>query len=271
MTNCKSKLLATLLIAVLCFAPMAYGVLGVGDIVFDPAAFEEAVRQTLQMITTIEVLRQQYQHMIDMARGLPYALTERYAPIWTPWLPAWPSSDVFQLNHDWARAAHGDATFEQGYRKATEELDRYGPELDSMLGTVGSGRVKRRYAGLELQDAANIHSLHTIGKVRLHSSQTDDRITNLETDILASDSAVMTVMAQLQMNNASNVIALRAIEDTNKLAAASLEQQLIESRARREVEAQRMNRHIEHLRSSPELYQTLTGTVTNTLNSFRMP
>ena len=270
MTRLRTNVLSLLFVLFLLLAPQAYGVLGVGDIVFDPAALIEAVRQTAQMITTIEVLRQQYEHMIEMARGLPYALAERYGPIWTPWLPSWPLTDVYQLNHDWALAAHGSPEFEQGYRKATEELDHYGSELEK-LGPIESDRLKRRYTGLELQDGTNIHALHTIGKVRLHSSQTDEKVSNLEADVFSSDPTLLTEMAQLQLLNSSNVIAVRTISDTNKLLTALVEQQLVESRSRREIEAQEMNRHIDYLRRAPQIQHTLTGTITNTLNSFRMP
>src|SRR5688572_9388847 len=114
------------------------------DIVFDPTAFAEAIRQTAQMISTVEELRRQYEHMIEMARGLPNLVRERYAAIWTPWLSAWPLSDTYGLNGAWARAVHGSPEFEEGYRTATESLDVYGPELEA-LEPEDAERLKRRY------------------------------------------------------------------------------------------------------------------------------
>ena len=269
----KIKALALVLVILLCLSPNANAVLGVGDIVFDPAALAEALRQTIQMIDTVDMLRRQYQHMLEMARGLPlpFMFTDWYAPIWTPWLSAWPLSDVYQLNNTWARALHGSQEFEQGYRTATEALDIYGPELESILDDVGSSRLKRRYTGVELQDGSNVHALHLIGKVSLHSTMTERKVSNLEEVIFSADPELHTEMAELEKLNISNVITLRAISDTNKLLAASLEQDLVESRSRREAEAQEINRHIDYLRRAPEVHRTLSGSVTNTLNSFRMP
>ena len=184
----KIKALALVLVILPCLTPNANAVLGVGDIVFDPAALAEALRQTIQMIDTVDMLRRQYQHMLEMARGLPlpFMFTDWYAPIWTPWLSAWPLSDVYQLNNTWARALHGSQEFEEGYRTATEALDTYGPELESILDDVGSSRLKRRYTGVELQDGSNVHALHLIGKVSLHSKMTEPKVSNLEEVIFSS-------------------------------------------------------------------------------------
>src|SRR5713226_9487506 len=87
----KRKIIAVTFIAALCSAP-ALAIFGLGDIVFDPTNFEEAVRQLLQMeqqyvqlVQTYQMVTNQYQQMIWMAKQVPVNMASRYRALATPW------------------------------------------------------------------------------------------------------------------------------------------------------------------------------------------
>src|SRR5258708_19068057 len=87
----KKKFILAGFAALACVAP-ALAIFGLGDIVFDPSNFEEAVQQLLQMerqyaqlIQTYQMIRSQYDHMVRMAKQVPVNMAIRYRAIATPW------------------------------------------------------------------------------------------------------------------------------------------------------------------------------------------
>jgi len=267
--------LALLCVVALIVLPQAFAQSGKifgggGYIVFDPTNLAEAILQTAQLVLAVEQLQLQYEHMIEMARSLSFNMTRRYGAVWTPWLTAYPLSDRYGLNGAWGRAAHGSAEFEAGYQQTSETLLEYGAGLD-LLGADAAERMKRRVATVERQDGVNIHGLHLFGKTHLHSSELDKKITNLERDILSGSEEFQTVIAQLQLGNAARAQALRVGQDTNKLLASVVLQNLIDSQARRAGEAAAINRHIRSLERMQALDEELTRGTSESLRAFRLP
>ena len=77
MTHKSMKWVSAILIGA-CVAAPAFAILGLGDIVFDPSNFEEAVQQLLQMeqqyvqlVQTYQMVRNQYEHLRAMAQQVP--------------------------------------------------------------------------------------------------------------------------------------------------------------------------------------------------------
>src|ERR1700752_4146243 len=87
----KKEIAVFAVIAAALVAP-AFAIFGLGDIVFDPTNFEEAVQQLLQMqqqyaqlVQTYQVIRSQYEQMVYMAKRVPVNMATRYRAISTPW------------------------------------------------------------------------------------------------------------------------------------------------------------------------------------------
>src|SRR4051812_13815248 len=87
----RKKLAVLAVVGATCAAP-ALALFGLGDLVFDPTNFEEAVRQLLQMeqqyaqlVQTYQMVRSQYEQMIWMAQRVPVSMAVRYRALATPW------------------------------------------------------------------------------------------------------------------------------------------------------------------------------------------
>src|ERR1700733_12020296 len=85
------KILACLMIAVLCVAP-ALAILGVGDVVFDPTNYHEAIQQFIQLerqysqlVQTYQMVQNQYNQMLRMAQQVPVDMEQRSRARATPW------------------------------------------------------------------------------------------------------------------------------------------------------------------------------------------
>src|SRR5262252_6765814 len=69
-----------------------FGILGIGDIVFDPSNYAQAVQQLLQLeqqyaqlVQTYQMIRSQYEQMVWMAKRVPVEMASRYRAIASPW------------------------------------------------------------------------------------------------------------------------------------------------------------------------------------------
>jgi hypothetical protein len=87
--------------------------------------------------------------------------------------------------------------------------------------------LKRSYGLEELSDGSTINSMATIGEMRNHAQQLETHIKQLEDDSLSSDSDLNTQVAVLNKINAASMLLVRTMQDTNKLLASLLEQQLV--------------------------------------------
>src|SRR3989442_1321323 len=70
----------------------AFAILGIGDIVFDPSNYAQAVQQLLQLeqqyaqlVQTYQVIRSQYEQLVWMAKRVPVNMAARYRALATPW------------------------------------------------------------------------------------------------------------------------------------------------------------------------------------------
>src|SRR2546427_6209197 len=86
-----SKLVAIILVLIN-LTPPAFAIFGLGDIVFDPSNYAEAIQQLLQMeqqyaqlVQTYQMVRSQYDHLVWMAKRVPVDMAGRYKAAATPW------------------------------------------------------------------------------------------------------------------------------------------------------------------------------------------
>src|ERR1051326_8916025 len=83
--------IATVILSLTMVHPV-FAILGIGDIVFDPSVFGQTVeqvlqlkQQTMQLVQSYQMLRNQYDHCIRMAKQVPMDMTARYHAAMTPW------------------------------------------------------------------------------------------------------------------------------------------------------------------------------------------
>ena len=132
-------------------------------------------------------------------------------------------------------------------------------------------RVKAQYASVELADGAGTTALSTIGSIRGNAPMIESRISNLEQDSLSDDPRLNTEVSVLNKINAASVLTLRTVQDSNKLLASLVEQQTILSKQQREAIANAINAEIARRRNLAGNMAQLTGTLTDSLENFRMP
>jgi len=66
-------------------------------------------------------------------------------------------------------------------------------------------------------------------------------------------------------------LTLRSVQDSNKLLASLLEQQLVASKQQREMTTNAIDTDITRQATQAGNLKQLTGTLTNSLQNFRMP
>src|SRR5207245_2358879 len=100
----------TLVVCALLGASLAapvFAIFGVGDIVFDPSNFEEAIQQLLELqqqyaelVQSNQTLRNQYNQMLRMAKQVPVNMAARYRTIATPWQTS-SATNVYGTTRSW--------------------------------------------------------------------------------------------------------------------------------------------------------------------------
>src|SRR5258706_16402559 len=104
--KCLLRLLAIALVAATLARP-AFAIFGIGDIVFDPSNYAEAIQQLLQMeqqyaqlVQTYQMVRSQYDHLVWMAKRVPVDMAGRYKAAATPWRHA-SAANTYATTEGW--------------------------------------------------------------------------------------------------------------------------------------------------------------------------
>jgi hypothetical protein len=133
------------------------------------------------------------------------------------------------------------------------------------------GRVQSQYASIELADGANINAMATIGAIRGTSDGIETQIGHLEQDSFSGDPGLNSEVSVLNKINAAGVLTLRTLQDSNKLLASLLEQQTILAKQQRDQSTNAINIDIGRDASLSSNMAQVTGTITDSLETFRMP
>jgi hypothetical protein len=261
---------------VLALAPSALAILGIGDIVFDPQNFEEAVQelyqlqqQYAQLVQTYQVIRGQYDQMIWMARQVPVNMGARYRALATPWTSS-AATNTYGTTAGWTFGINSGSGVSAGYSSATLALQAYGSALARIPGDQ-LDRIKSRYATVELTDGANIAAMQTVGTLRGNAPAVETAIRNLEDDSLSSDPNMNTEIAVLNKINAANIINLRNTQDANKLLAALAEERIVEAKRQRDEEAHAINTHIRFMADAKAAIDAQAAGASAEMRAWRMP
>ena len=272
----KRKILICLLVAGLCVGT-ASGQFGSG-IVYDPTNYHNALlryyqlqQQLIQLRNSYAQLVSQYKLALEMARNLQN-MPARYRAQFSQWRNGM-AVDTYSNTTGWVNGVNSGLfpTVLAGYQQATTRLATYDPNVLSGMTTDELARVKSQYASVELADGANTTALATIGSIRGNAQTLETRINNLEQDSLSGDSGLNSEVQVLNKINATNVLTLRSIQDSNKLLASLLEQQIIVAKQQREMTTNAINTDISRRASFLGNMNQVTGTLTDSLQNFRMP
>ncbi len=249
-----------------------------GGIVYDPTNYSNALLRYSQLQQQLVELRNSYAQFVSqynlalkMSRNLEN-MPARYRAQFSAWRNG-TAIDTYTNTGGWISGANsGQAdTVLAGYRQATTELGIYDPSALSGMNADELARVKSQYASVELADGANTTALLTIGAIRGSAQTLETQIDNLERDSLSADPDLNTEVSVLNKINATNVLALRSIQDSNKLLASLLEQQTVALKQQREMTANAINADIGRRASLIGNLKQVTGTLTHSLENFRMP
>jgi hypothetical protein len=275
----KRRWMALFLVAMLVsiyIAPTAYAILGLGDIVFDPSNFAEAVEQVVrleeqyvQLVQTYQMIRNQYDHAKWMAQRVPVDMSRRYLTPATLWNNS-SASNAYGSTAGWVDGINNGLAVSDGYWNAVQPLDRYGDALGNIPADQ-LPRVKTNYATVELADGANLSAIETIGRLRANAPAVESTIQNLEDDSLSSDPNMNTEIAVLNKINAANLISIRSSQDTNKLLVALAEEQLIDAKRKRDAEAEAIHNHIRFVADGRAVMAAQTAGASDALRNWRMP
>jgi len=131
--------------------------------------------------------------------------------------------------------------------------------------------VQSQYASVQLADGANVNAMATIGSIRGGAQNIQTQIGNLEQDSFSGDSSLNSEVSVLNKINAAGVLTLRTLQDSNKLLASLLEQQTILAKQQREATTNTINADIARQASLAGNMAQVSGSLTNSLQTFRMP
>ncbi len=131
--------------------------------------------------------------------------------------------------------------------------------------------MQSQYASVQLADGANVNAMATIGSIRGSAQNIQTQIGNLEQDSFSGDSGLNSEVSVLNKINAAGVLTLRTLQDSNKLLASLLEQQTILAKQQREATTNTINADIARQASLAGNMAQVSGSLTNSLQNFRMP
>lgn len=270
----QKKLIAVLLVTVLCVGT-ASAQFGSG-IVYDPTNFHNAVLRYQQLQQHLVQLQKTYTQIVtaynlalQMSRNI-HNMPTRYRALFSNWRNV-TASNTYGNTSGWLGGVNADLNTVNGYLRATTQLTQFNPLRLNNMPDFERARVQSQYASVELADGANMNALSTIGAIRGNATVLQTRINNLEQDSFSDDSGLNSEVAVLNKINATNVLTLRSVQDTNKLLASLLEQQTIGSKQQREMMTDAINAEVSRQTSLSTNLAQVTGTLGSSLQNFRMP
>ena len=270
-----SKKISTVLLLLVLGVGTARAQFGMG-IVYDPTNYHNALLRYYQLQQQLTQLQKTYTQAVtaynlalEMSRNL-HNMPARYRAQFSHWRNV-VATNTYGNTSGWVGGANADLHTVNGYLRATTKLGEYNPAALNGMPDYEQTRVKSQYASVELADGANVNALSTIGAIRGNAAALESRMNNLEQDSLSDDPTLNSEVSVLNKINATGVLTLRSIQDSNKLLASLLEQQTIVSKQQRETTTNAINVEISRQANLVGNLNQLTGTLSNTLLAFRMP
>ena len=256
-----------------------------GGIVYDPTNYHNALLRYYQLQQHLVVLQQhlaqlqktyskitsQYNLAMQMAQFVKN-MPARYRALFSQWRN-FTSLNTFGNTGSWISGINSGLlpTINTGYMNSTTQLLPYSTYQLSGMNDPELKRVQSQYATVQLVDGANINAMATIGSIRGSAQDIQTRMGNLEQDSFSSDPSLNTEVSVLNKINAANMLTLRSVQDSNKLLASLLEEETILAKQQRESTTNSINADIQRQADLSSNMNQMTGSLTNSLQSFRMP
>ena len=263
-----NKRIVTVTSVLLLVALPVYAVFGVGDVVFDPTSYGEAVLMMEQLIKSYEQLQAQFKLQSFLSQALPVAMGARYSTPATRLQQMSVPYDRFGNLAGWTQQLNQAGSAASAYNGATVPLQAYGASVSQLPGEEQQ-KLASQYASLEFADGANISTMQAIGQLQANATIAEQAITSLEADSFSSDPSMNTEIGVLNKISAAMVAQIRSSRDSNALLLQTLEQQLADSKRRRDAEVGEVNAQIMRMERGAAAKARYTSTVTSTLKSFR--
>src|ERR1700678_1188838 len=247
-------------------------------VVFDPTNFHNALLRYYQLQQHLIQLQQNVAKVtahlnlaLQMAQFIKN-MPARYRALFSQWRNV-TSLNTFGNTVSWINGINTGVlpNINMGYSRSTSQLSQYSPYELSGMDKSELGRVQSQYASIELADGANMNAMATIGSIRGTADNVQTQIGNLEQDSFSGDSSLNSEVSVLNKINAAGVLTLRTVQDSNKLLASLLEQQTILAKQQRDAAANAINTDIGRQQSMAGNLSQTTGTITDSLQNFRMP
>jgi SMC interacting uncharacterized protein involved in chromosome segregation len=251
---------------------------GFGGIVYDPTNYANAVLRYKQLLMQLAQLRQTYQQVLNqynlavqMSRNLQN-MPARYRATFSQWR-TFTANDLYGNTRGWVGAANGAGTqtVSPAYQQATIPLLSYSQADLNAINPADARNLKSVYASLQLADGANVSALTTVGNVRANAQNVQRQIANLEQDSLSSDADLNTEVGVLNKINASNVLTLRTLQDSNNLRVAALEQQVLQAKQQRDIDTANLNFAIQMRQQVTQNLAPFNNNLTQSIGAYRLP
>jgi hypothetical protein len=249
-----------------------------GGVVYDPSNYHNALLRYHQLQQHLIELQKSYSKLtsqlnlaLEMARYIQN-MPARYRAVFSQWRNA-VAHNTYGNTGPWINGINSGQlpTIGTGYQKATTQLLRFSPEHLLGMNARELERAQSQYASVELSDGASTTAMAAIGSIRSNAGRMETQIGNLERDSLSGDPDLNTQVSVLNKINAADVLTLRTVQDSNKLLASLLEQQIILAKQQRESTTNSINADIQRRASFAGNIGQVTGTLTDSLQNFRMP
>ncbi|MGA7225726.1 MAG: hypothetical protein WBX16_22910 [Candidatus Acidiferrales bacterium] len=246
-------------------------------VVFDPTNYHNALLRYYQLQQHLAELQKSYTQitnhlnlalqMAQFVKNMP----ARYRALFSQWRNV-TSLNTFGNTVSWINGINTGVlpNINTGYLQSTSQLSPYSSFELSGMDPMELGRVQSQYASIELADGANINAMATIGAIRGSADNVQTQIGNLEDDSFSGDAGLNSEVSVLNKINAAGVLTLRTLQDSNKLLASLLEQQTILAKQQRDQTTNAINVDIGRDATLANNMAQVTGTITNSLQNFRM-
>jgi len=247
-------------------------------VVFDPTNYHNALLRYYQLQQHLLELQKSYAkitgqlnlalQMAQFVKNMP----ARYKALFSQWRKV-TSLNSFGNTVSWINGINTGVlpNINTGYLKSTSQLSPYSSYELSGMDPTELGRVQSQYASIELADGANINAMATIGGIRGSADGIQTQIGNLEDDSFSGDSSLNSEVSVLNKINASGVLTLRTLQDSNKLLASLLELETILAKQQRDQTTNAINTDIGRDASLAGNIAQVTGSLTSSIQNFRMP
>lgn len=240
-------------------------------VVYDPTNYANALLRYVELQQQLLELTDSFALALEMAKNIPN-MPARYRALFSLWRNG-VALDTYGNTATWVNGVNtGQApAVDAGYQQATTQLLPYDAAALAAMTPDELARVESQYASVELSDGANETAMATIGAIRNNATNLETQVGNLEQDSLSEDADLNTEVSVLNKINNAGVLALRSVQDTNKLLTSLLELQTVAAKQQRESTANAINADILRRANLAGNLAQFTATMTNSLQNFRMP